>query len=80
LPYGPELPYGPALPPVIALHGPEPMSDVSSQRKQGDSKDYYNQDNERVVDYLTEKFKIVKREGISLLFAQASEIICNELY
>ena len=78
------LPYGPSLPdnaaPIIACHGPEAMSDVNDQRNHSDSRTYYNQDNERVVDYLTSPFKIVKREGISTLFSQAVELVCNELF
>ncbi len=48
------LPYGPVLPssPPIVLHAPDAMSDVYDQKKHGDSKIYYNEDNERVVDYL----------------------------
>jgi hypothetical protein len=52
------------------------MSDVCDQRKHSDSKNYYVQDNETVVDYLKEKFRVVKREGISGIFGKAAEIIC----
>ncbi len=38
LPYGPALPYSPP----IALHAPDAMSDVYDQKKQNDSKTYYN--------------------------------------
>ena len=60
LPYGPNLPDN-TPPLVIACHGPEAMSDVTDQRNHNDSRTYYNQDNERVVDYLSNPFNIVKR-------------------
>lgn len=60
LPYGPSLPDN-SPPLVIACHGPEAMSDVNDQRNHSDSRTYYNQDNERVVDYLNSPFKIIKR-------------------
>jgi hypothetical protein len=56
------------------------MSDVIDQRKHGDSKDYYTLDNETVVDYLQQKFKVVKRDGISAVFGQAAEVVCVELF
>lgn len=52
------------------------MSDVCDQRKHSDSKNYYAQDNEIVVEYIKDKFRVVKREGISEIFGKAGEIIC----
>lgn len=69
LPYEPEgqVVYGPAPPPsyysgpVIVQHNQDVMSDVIDQKKQGEAKAYFNNDNEMVDTFMQSPFKVVKR-------------------
>lgn len=58
-------------PPVIALHGPEPMSDVTDQRIHSTSKNYFNEDNLMVQEFIKNPFIVVKREGISSYYTKS---------
>jgi hypothetical protein len=49
------------------------------QEKQSDSKGYYEADDLIVAAYLENRFKTVKREGISEFFTKMSELISTEL-
>ena len=55
------------------------MNDVGAQKKHEDAKKYYSEDSEQAGRYIECKFRVVKREGISVYFTRAAELISSEL-